>query len=313
MAVRPYVSREGAAIASEKAALAVRQAAVQTASSSGDLAVLYSGDAPQRERERLLEQRRNPIVVDVPPPVKVSSLPLPRFWSERSRQPGAEAHTLVACTADEITDLESLVNGTFKYTVTRDRSLLDPLPVRLQILEAHRAETPGLWERYELHRRSVAARLAKRTPTAGQVIPCTANFAPLLSSRVCSSGNVARAHLLFHGSNKSSGLSIMKAGFTAELIGTNKPSTKSSPMFGPGIYLAENASKADEYAHDGPEINGIYAFVISRAVLGDMFVAQEPGDYSDKVLHDEYDSVLGDRVSAVGTYKEFVFYEKQAI
>ena len=57
----------------------------------------------------------------------------------------------------------------------------------------------------------------------------------------------------------------------------------------------------------------LYTFVISRAVLGDTFVAQEPGDYSDKVLHDEYDSVLGDRVSAVGTYKEFVFYEEQAI
>ena len=30
-------------------------------------------------------------------------------------------------------------------------------------------------------------------------------------------------------------------------------------------------------------------------------------------MRDEYDSVLGDRVSAVGTYKEFVFYEEQAI
>ena len=84
-------------------------------------------------------------------------------------------------------------------------------------------------------------------------------------------------------------------------------------MFGPGIYLAENASKADEYAHDGPETNGIYVFVISRAVLGDMFIAQEPGDYSGKVLQDEFDSVLGDRASAVGTYKEFVLYEEQAI
>ena len=258
------------------------------------------------------EQRRNPIVIDVPPPVKMSSLPLPRFWSESGKQAGAASHALVACTADELVELESLVNGTFEYRVTRDRSLLDPLPVRLQIVEAHRAETPGLWERYELHRRSAAARLAKRT-SVNEVIPRTADFAPLLNSRVCSSGNVARSHLLFHGSNKLSGLSIMRSGFTQELIGTNVPSSKSSPMFGPGIYLAENASKADEYAHDGPEINGIYAFVISRAVLGDMFIAQEPGDYSGKVLQDEFDSVLGDRVSAVGTYKEFVFFEEQAI
>ena len=44
-----------------------------------------------------------------------------------------------------------------------------------------------------------------------------------------------------------------------------------------------------------------------------MFIAQEPGDYSGKVLQDEFDSVLGDRVSAVGTYKGFVPDEERAI
>ncbi len=118
---------------------------------------------------------------------------------------------------------------------------------------------------------------------------------------------------MFHGSNKVSGRSILKTGLTMDLVGENKVSAKNVPMFGPGVYLAECSSKADEYAHDGPEPDGTYAMIVCRAVLGKVFVTPTPGDFTEKVTKEDFDSVLGDRKSAVGTYREFVLYDGNAI
>ena len=84
-------------------------------------------------------------------------------------------------------------------------------------------------------------------------------------------------------------------------------------MFGPGIYLTECSSKADEYSHDGPAFDGVYAVLVCRAVIGKPFVTTTPGGFSACVLSGEYDSVLGDRREAVGTYREFVFFNEASI
>ena len=43
------------------------------------------------------------------------------------------------------------------------------------------------------------------------------------------------------------------------------------------------------------------------------FIAAEPGDYAAKVMSHEYDSVVGDRSTAVGTFREFAFFNEEAI
>merc|ERR1712187_446451 len=85
-------------------------------------------------------------------------------------------------------------------------------------------------------------------------------------------------------------------------------------MFGPGIYLAENSSKSDEYAKEGDGVfQGQYAMLICRGVAGRVLTVKQPGDYSQKVKNEEYDSVCGDRLSAVGTFREMVFFNEDAV
>jgi hypothetical protein len=86
-------------------------------------------------------------------------------------------------------------------------------------------------------------------------------------------------------------------------------------MFGPGIYLAEASSKADEYARDdaGGTYAGLFAMVVCRAVIGRPFVTSDPGNHAHKVTSGEYDVVIGDREKAVGTYREFVFFNEASV
>ena len=86
-------------------------------------------------------------------------------------------------------------------------------------------------------------------------------------------------------------------------------------MFGPGIYLAESSTKADEYARDdaGGEYDGLYAVLVCKALLGRSYVTEQPGDFRDPVLKGEFDHVLGDREKAVGTFREFIFFHDASI
>ena len=219
------------------------------------------------------------------------------------------------CNSDELESLDALFKETFIQKVTRDRSRLDPLPMGMEIVEAFRAESPGVWERYELHRRRVTSRATSSTTAtdASAVRPRTAGIGALLQNRVCAGANLANAHLLFHGSNPTSGRSIMQSGLLMDLIGVNKPSPSSKSMFGPGVYLSECVSKADEYSHDGPALDGRFAMVVCRAVVGNAYVTGTPGDDSGKVEGGEYDCVVGDREKEVGTYREFVFFNDSAL
>ncbi len=68
---------------------------------------------------------------------------------------------------------------------------------------------------------------------------------------------MANVRLLLHVSNKVSVKSILDTGLSSELVGEKRLTPTARHMFGPGIYLAESAAKADEYAHDGPEFDSL--------------------------------------------------------
>merc|ERR1719162_1222430 len=82
--------------------------------------------------------------------------------------------------------------------------------------------------------------------------------------------------LLFHGTNPSSAMAILKSGFALSAAGKS-----TGTMFGYGIYLAECASKSDEYGRDdnGGTYPGLMAMLMCRSLIGDGFVAEEAGDY----------------------------------
>ena len=262
--------------------------------------------------DKLLQRRLNPLVVDVPPPVRPadSKLTLPSFWSDDTRRLGA-AHNLVECSADELSGLKAIVEQTFIPRVTVDRTELDPMPSKLEVLNAHRSENPALWDAYERKRRSVTTKVG--TNDMGMcVVPATAGISSFLERRLCSQTNVANTQLLLHGTNSVSGRSILNSGLRIDMVGANRPGN-ADPMFGPGIYLAERSSKADEYAHDGPNLDGIYYLIVCRAILGRVLSSSEPGDFSAEIREGPYDSVMGDRERAVGTYREFIFYDEASV
>lgn len=53
--------------------------------------------------------------------------------------------------------------------------------------------------------------------------------------------------------------------------------------------------------------------LVCRAVLGKSYVTQHPGDYRDQVLSGGYGHVLGDRETAVGTFREFIFFHNASV
>ncbi len=258
-----------------------------------------------------LEKRLNPIVLDEPVPVLSNAVVLPGFWTKEVRELGLP-HNMLECTSDELQELQALIDGTFIQRQTVDRSILDPLPSKLVVTSAKRSEHPALWHRYGKVRQRATARLSRK-PLTAPVLPATASTAPLISSRICRGVNFANARVLFHGSNRASAESILSLGLKIDLSGSNQPGHR-GPMYGHGIYLAERASKSDEYSNDGPELNGEYVMLLCRAVLGDVLACTTPWDCAEDVWpKGTYDAVLGDREQVSSTYKEFVFFNEDQI
>jgi len=113
-----------------------------------------------------------------------------------------------------------------------------------------------------------------------------------------------------HGTNPTSAVAILKTDFKIDLAGAS-----AGTMFGPGAYLAEASTKADEYAHadkDGAYA-GLYAMVVCRAVLGKSLVQLKPGNNSARITSGEFDCICGDREKAVGTFREFIFFHEESI
>jgi len=116
---------------------------------------------------------------------------------------------------------------------------------------------------------------------------------------------------LFHGTKPIAADGITSNDFRLDLAGSSKGS-----LYGRGIYLAENSSKADEYSKADKK-TGLYTMLLCRVTLGQMF-------YSDAVLPDaraceeaclkgEYHSVLGDRKACRGTFREFAVFDEDQV
>jgi len=117
------------------------------------------------------------------------------------------------------------------------------------------------------------------------------------------------AMYLFHGTDPKAADKIANGDFNIDRAGS-----KGGSMLGPGLYMAENASKSDEYAREGDGVfMGQCALLVCRVVAGKVFTTTEKGNWMDKVKLGNFDSVCGDRLAAVGTFREMVFYDSAAV
>ncbi|CAE7227604.1 Parp14 [Symbiodinium natans] len=235
----------------------------------------------------------------------------PNYWTPAARA-GTTAQEVVPATDEELVMLQEVMDGTYKAVATRDRGG-KPIASRFVVVQALRSENPWLWDRYAARREAVGVQLRSRSDGEEcPVTPSTLSASLGLTLRCLHEvhGNPSNEAYLLHGSNPTSALSILRTSFKMGLAGKNAGS-----MFGPGVYLAESSVKADEYAQDDTNgsYTGLYAVLFCRAVVGRALQVTDPADYGPLVTSGDFESVVGDRERAVGTFREFVFFHEAAI
>eukprot|EP00747_Dinoflagellata_sp_TGD_P203423 gnl/TRDRNA2_/TRDRNA2_77055_c2_seq1.p1 gnl/TRDRNA2_/TRDRNA2_77055_c2~~gnl/TRDRNA2_/TRDRNA2_77055_c2_seq1.p1 ORF type:complete len:588 (-),score=112.87 gnl/TRDRNA2_/TRDRNA2_77055_c2_seq1:311-1978(-) len=267
------------------------------------------GDFGQRREQQLVfrydgERREIPVSKDPEIDMRNSSqLQFPPYWSIPEVMNFQKAQAVVPCTQQEVQGLQEIFDHTFRRILTRDRvyeyqaTTNEEMPFRLEVVHAFRSENSFLYKRFSERCKQYTGGTPVKAKTRGA--------GKELNSRL----NEGEA-LLFHGTNPSSAMGILKSGFVLRNAGKS-----TGTMFGHGIYLAECASKSDEYAcgDSGGTYPGLNAILVCRCLIGNPMVVQEPGDYTDMAKAQNLDCVLGDRETKVNTYREFVFGDQSQV
>jgi hypothetical protein len=161
-----------------------------------------------------------------------------------------------------------------------------------------------MWARYVKKRASLKSKRASESPlpafvppiSTGDVSACAGAFEPLDAA-------VNEAYL-WHGTSVRRALSIAQDDFRIDTAGGG--------MYGPGAYLAESSTKADEYARDEPGgyYDGVFALLLCRVSMGKFYyTTQRDTAAAGKVSRGGFDSTCGDRLKAADTFREFVVYD----
>jgi len=198
--------------------------------------------------------------------------------------------------------IQDLVDVTWKDLTTRDRDFSKVH--RFEVVQALENVQHAKRERYNDAREKVALHYVKRL---GDIKTVTETWEESLQEARKVEAN---EFFLFHGTKPEAALSICASDFRTDLSGSNKGS-----LYGPGIYLAESSSKADEYAMDDIDglYKGLYAMLLCRTTLGNPFVTTENtpsiSDLDHQMRADDHHSILGDREALKGTFREFIVRE----
>jgi len=248
-----------------------------------------------------------------------NAIPVPVYWSPECKE-GREYHKIVVGTSEEKIWLQQILDETFKNVKTRDRAGGQKIADRYEVQMVLRSEHPALWDKFSVRGETVRELCKNQMQflSGGEIGEETGTFVRPKTMRVeeakknCAGKDFDATNMnyLLHGTHPTMAVSILGKSFSIDTAGKS-----AGTMFGPGIYLAESSTKADEYArHDeGGEYEGLYAMLVCRAHLGRSYVTEKSGDFRQPVLSENFDHVLGDREKAVGTFREFVFFHEGSI
>lgn len=211
------------------------------------------------------------------------------------------------CDQEEIQSLQDLMDQTFKRILTRDRVYEyqaqsdEEMPYHLEVIHAFRSENVRLEKRFQERVGDYKGGSLEDIKVKTKIDGCAA----FINSRL----GEGEAYL-FHGTNPSSSMNILRTGFSLDSAGKS-----TGTMFGYGIYLAECASKSDEYARDdgGNTFPQLMAMLVCKCLIGKAHVVQEPGDHCTEAKQQKADCVIGDREAKVGTYREFIFFDEAQV
>jgi len=237
----------------------------------------------------------------------------PEYWSNKS---GSYFLERVPVSSEVVSQLQALVNHTYKKIWTRDRRKHNPdqpnVPSGYRVTRALRNENNKNWVSYQ-RRKAVALEHHEETESG----PRAEDFqTDTLSSHWQNVGEgaaeILASHInewyLFHGCRDWVAHKICDTDFHIGSAGKN-----TGTLYGGGTYLTESITKADEYAK--PNDNGEYCFLLCRALGGRIRytdeVTPDPEELTRACIEGPFDSVLGDRQKCRGTFREFVFYDAE--
>lgn len=234
---------------------------------------------------------------------------LPREWdvSAMLHEEGKDGKTVPVRLVSEVSlphasvlAVQRLLDHTFICKRTRDRRD-GPTPVRLEVAEVIQVQNSAAWIKYSKARSWMKSGADSDLLQPGILTATHGDH--YVSTALGQLDDSSNEHWLFHGSSSAGVEGIAHRDFKLELAGTHR-----GTLYGKGVYLAECCSKADEYAY---EENGLCRMLICRAALGRILVDQSPRPAAAELASKckvGYDSLCGDRWTAVGTYREFVLY-----
>lgn len=197
------------------------------------------------------------------------------------------------------------------------------VPTGYRLVGAWRNQNPALWARYSLIRATILQE-CRKTPCAR----CNLESSSPAFESIDASGLVGKINecRLFHGTSASACREICEKNFQLSLAGTGatwKTPGKSTgkSLYGPGVYLAERITKADEYAQGVPGDAGapqVFSILLCRALAGRVCVCEDneidPDALRQQVLDGPYHCVLGDRVAKLGKpFREVVIYDRDQL
>jgi len=244
--------------------------------------------------------------------------PAPDHWAgDRSK------HTKVQVPESVMKSIQKMMDGTRKDVITRDRFTRGTGEAEIchyEVINTVRNQNPKLWGKYMQKRSKCMKEFNSKT-----VIPDTASLKYLKSDSDAKAVTAKKSTttsktppaskeglqwrvnemLLFHGTTPEAAESICAGGFKLSRADTDS-------LFGPGIYMAENSSKADEYVTEGKHA-GVYVMLLCRVLMGNVLYNSDMRPKTAELLKQvhtgRYHSVLGDREKVRGTYREFITYD----
>mmetsp|Transcript_45900 Transcript_45900/g.106716 ORF Transcript_45900/g.106716 Transcript_45900/m.106716 type:complete len:482 (+) Transcript_45900:28-1473(+) len=227
-------------------------------------------------------------------------------------------------------EVQALFDATYRKVYTRDRRGA-PIPDRFVVKSVDRVLNDQVWREYVGKREEVRTRLGGATPTVPDGAQTMNHLAKVNATSLPPLDKSVNENWLFHGTTQAAAQGIAENDFRLDLSGSN-----AGTLYGKGIYLAENASKSDEYGEGAgdfaqeaeevaigqenarpppgkaPPLVRTSYILLCRSLLGRVHYTDErkpdPDQLQQRCTRGEAESVLGDRLKRNGTFREIVVY-----
>lgn len=236
----------------------------------------------------------------------------PSYWVNSNRSD--DYFEWVDCDAEVLEGIQALLDASVKVAWTRDRGFQDggrgrrkPVPVGFEALSVQRNENSRIWRKYALKKALIKGSLSVEDVALQEYAVKTALVGTLSFMSDAPLDPSCNEWFLWHGTSYETAKLICEIDFKQKYAGST-----TGMLYGPGTYFADSCTKADEYARESTEGDGVFTMLLCRVMGGLVMYTDEvepnAADLTDACLHGPYDSVLGDREKCRDTFKEYMVY-----